>query len=78
MVVTSVTMAMHIAIGFEKKLVLLNNIFNKYEFELYELGEILEPNDRDCLVCYKNSCERDCMSTISVDRVLESILNLLE
>lgn len=78
LVVTSVTMAMHIAIGFEKKIVLLNNIFNKYEFELYGLGEILEPDDRDCLVCYKNSCERECMSTISVDRVLDSILKLFK
>ena len=33
LVVTAVTMAMHIAIGLQKKIVLFNNIFNKNEFE---------------------------------------------
>ena len=77
LVVTSVTMMMHIAIGLEKKIVLLNNIFNKHEFELYGLGEILEPEDKDCLGCYKNTCELECMSTISPERVLEVIEKLL-
>ena len=35
LVVTAVTMAMHIALGLGKKLVLFNNIFNPHEFELY-------------------------------------------
>lgn len=77
LVVTSVTMAMHIAIGYNKRLVLLNNIFNKYEFELYGLGEILEPFDKECLCCYNNSCEIECMSTISVERVYNSIISQL-
>jgi heptosyltransferase-2 len=78
LIVTSVTMAMHIAIGYEKKIVLLNNIFNKYEFELYGLGTILEPENKDCLGCYKNTCEIECMSTISPDRVLRKIQELLK
>jgi len=77
LVVTSVTMAMHVAIGFEKKLVLLNNIFNKNEFELYGLGTILEPEDKDCLGCYKNTCDLECMSTISPNRILQAIDQLL-
>ncbi len=77
LVVTSVTMAMHIAIGLEKKLVLLNNIFNKYEFELYDLGVILQP-DKECLGCYKNTCPVPCMSTIKVSEVFNSIVKLLE
>ena len=76
LVVTSVTMAMHIAIGLNKKLVLLNNIFNRYEFELYGLGVILEPN-KDCLGCYRNTCPEPCMETISPDKVFENIINLL-
>lgn len=77
LVVTSVTMTMHIAIAFEKKIVLFNNIFNKHEFELYGLGKILEPEDKDCLGCYKNSCEFECMSTISPQRVLSVIDELI-
>ncbi len=77
LVVTSVTMAMHIAIALEKKLVLLNNIFNKYEFELYGLGVILEP-DKPCLGCYKNFCPEPCMSTIEVNRVFNNVIELLK
>lgn len=78
LIVTSVTMTLHIAIGFGKKIVLLNNIFNKFEFELYGLGTILEPENNDCLGCYKNSCEIECMSTISPDLVQQEIDKLLK
>ena len=45
LVVTGVTMGMHIAIALRKKLVLVNNIFNPYEFgDLYGLGEIVQPD----------------------------------
>ena len=78
LVVTSVTMAMHIAIALGKKIVLFNNIFNKNEFELYGLGEILQPEGKDCLGCYMNSCEEKCMSTITPYMVLITIQNLLK
>lgn len=78
LIVTSVTMAMHIAIGLKKKLVLLNNIFNKYEFELYGLGKILEPEGKNCLGCYRNFCPEKCMSTISSGKVFHMIKELLE
>ena len=76
LVVTSVTMTLHIAIALEKKLVLLNNIFNKNEFEMYGLGKILQP-DKSCLGCYKNSCPEPCMETISPQMVLQTITELL-
>ncbi len=76
LVVTAVTMAMHIAIGLKKKLVLFNNIFNKYEFELYGRGEIIEP-DFDCNCFYSPTCENNCMQYISVERVFGSIKSLL-
>ncbi|MCX6640520.1 MAG: hypothetical protein NTW14_08585, partial [bacterium] len=42
--VTGVTMAMHLGIGLNKRIVLFNNIFNRNEFELYGQGQILEPD----------------------------------
>ncbi|MFZ5517368.1 MAG: glycosyltransferase family 9 protein [Candidatus Zhuqueibacterota bacterium] len=77
LMVTAVTMAMHIAIGLEKKLVLFNNIFNRHEFELYGLGEILEPAvECDCF--FANECPNNCMEHIYVDAVLQSCQNLLK
>ena len=76
LVVTGVTMALHIAIGLKKKIVLMNNIFNKYEFELYNLGEIIEPKI-DCIGCYKTSCEKECMRLISPDEILQACRGLL-
>jgi len=76
LIVTAVTMAMHIAIGLEKKLVLFNNIFNKFEFELYGLGEIIEPNV-ECLCCYKRECDIKCLESITIDNVMESINRVL-
>ena len=51
LIVTAVSMALHIAIALNKKLVLFNNIFNRNEFELYGLGEIIEPEVK-CLGCF--------------------------
>ncbi len=76
LIVTSVSMAMHIAIGLEKKIVLFNNIFNKNEFELYGLGKIVEP-DIPCKGCFKTECETDCMKKIKPGEVLTTCLALL-
>jgi heptosyltransferase-2 len=76
LIITGVTMALHIAIGLKKKIVLLNNVFNKNEFELYNLGIIIEP-DIDCLGCYKTSCEKECMRLIKPDTVVEACKSLL-
>lgn len=76
LVVTAVTMAMHIAIGLEKKIVLFNNIFNPNEFELYGLGEILEP-EMDCDCFFSPTCPNDCMRTLRVETVFESCRKLL-
>lgn len=76
LIVTGVTMALHIAIGLKKKIILLNNIFNKHEFELYNLGIIIEP-DVDCLCCYKTACEKECMSLITPDEVVAACKHLL-
>jgi heptosyltransferase-2 len=76
LVVTAVTMAMHITIGLGKKIVLFNNIFNKHEFELYGLGEILEP-EFNCTCFYSPACPNDCMQYLKPERVVQTIQRLL-
>ena len=71
LVVTSVTMAMHITIGLGKRIILFNNIFNRYEFELYGLGEIVEPA-QPCQCFYRPACinrSYRCMEHLSVATV---------
>jgi len=77
LVVTAVTMAMHLAIGLKKKTVLFNNIFNRHEFELYGRGEILEP-DFECDCFYSPTCPNNCMQYISVEKVFTTIVSLLK
>ena len=79
LVVTGVTMAMHITIGLNKKIVLFNNIFNKHEFELFGLGEIIEP-EKECKCFYSPTCtnkDYSCMNYLNVKTVLNSIDRLL-
>lgn len=74
-VVSAVTMAMHIAIAQKKKLVLINNIFNPNEFELYGRGEIIQP-DKECKCFFSQKCENEdyfCMEHLPVTKVLEAI-----
>jgi heptosyltransferase-2 len=77
LVITAVTMAMHITIGLGKKIVLFNNIFNRHEFELYGLGEILEP-EFDCTCFFSPTCPNDCMQYLYPDRVVKTVRKLLE
>lgn len=76
LIVTAVTVATHIAIGLGKKIVLFNNIFNRNEFELYGLGEILEP-DFQCTCFYSPTCPNNCMQYLSVERVFDACTRLL-
>ena len=77
LIVTAVTMGMHIAIGMKKKLVLFNNIFNKHEFELYGRGEILEP-EFECSCFYSPVCPNNCMQYLSVKKVFDACQRLLQ
>ena len=76
-VVTQVSMMMHIAIALRKPLVLMNNIFNANEFELYGRGVIVQPTT-GCDCYYGETCTRTrhCMLDIGVDRVFGEIRNL--
>ena len=78
-IVTQVTMVMHIAIGLKKRLILLNNIFNKNEFYLYNNGFIIEP-DLNCLGCFKpkydtNCSVKNCMDLINPKYIINHIMN---
>jgi len=71
-VVTAVTMALHIALGLKKKVVLFNNIFNRHEFEMYGRGIIIEPPNT-CLGCFMGDCEKACMELIEPVKVLNAV-----
>jgi ADP-heptose:LPS heptosyltransferase len=81
LVVTAVTMCLHVAIGLGKKVVLFNNVFNRLEFELYGRGVTIEP-EVPCKGCYKpsydNLCPAHCMELIKVADVERHCLTLLE
>lgn len=78
LIVSAVSMMMHIAIGLKRPLVLFNNIFNKHEFEMYGRGIIVEPTS-SCDDFYGNTCtrERCCMNDLPVDAVFEAIKKLI-
>ena len=79
LIVTAVSMSLHIATGLGKPVVLFNNIFNKNEFELYGKGIILDP-DSGCDCYYGSECKRDkhCMLDIKPGVVFESIKKLVQ
>ncbi len=73
-IVTAVTMALHVAIAMGTRIVLMNNIFNSHEFELYGLGEIVEPT-RTCQCYFRGTCSHQqgsCMQTLSVEAIEEA------
>lgn len=76
-IVTPVSMMMHIAIALKKQMLLFHNIFNVHEFELYNRGIIIEPTS-GCDCYFGNSCKREksCMYDITVQDVLTNIAKL--
>ncbi|MFH0977837.1 MAG: glycosyltransferase family 9 protein [Candidatus Woesearchaeota archaeon] len=79
--VTSVTMALHFAIGLNKKIVLFNNIFNSAEFDLYGRGVVLEP-ELGCLGCFKSKSDSgcpvpNCMSLINPEKAFDTVKQVL-
>jgi heptosyltransferase-2 len=76
-VVTQVSMMMHIAVALQKKMILMNNIFNKHEFYLYGKGVIIEP-ETGCDCFYGNTCKREktCMHDIKAETVFNEIKKL--
>lgn len=78
-VVTTVTMALHAAIGLRKHVVLFNNIFNRNEFELYGRGQLIEPQ-RQCECYFKHECTSSlgsCMQDVKPDYVYDVVETML-
>lgn len=78
-IVTQVTMAMHITVALQKKIVLMNNIFNPHEFELYGRGVIVAPL-KPCECYFSGTCKygASCMKDLSPTVILEEISKQLE
>lgn len=77
-VVTQVTMAMHITIALKKNIVLMNNIFNPAEFELYGRGFLVSPEKKcDCYFLGKCKHGESCMKELSPLTVFERVNKLL-
>jgi ADP-heptose:LPS heptosyltransferase len=72
--VTSVTQAMHLGIAAKTPLVLLNNIFNAHEFELYGRGEIVGP-PQPCDCYYDAHCRtgRQCIQEITPENAFVAV-----
>jgi heptosyltransferase-2 len=71
---------MHITIGLKKQLVLMNNIFNPHEFELYGRGVLLQP-DKPCHCYFKNTCEHQayqCMDHLAPMTVADAVTERLQ
>ncbi len=73
-IVTQVTMGMHISIALGKPTILMNNIFNPYEFDLYGRGQIVQPN-RECVCFYRGTCKLgvSCMEELPAAKVLAAV-----
>ena len=76
-VVTQVTMALHIALALEKRVVLMNTIFNRYEFEMYSLGEIVEPPE-PCSCFYATECPHDSMRKITPEVITSALMRQMK
>lgn len=78
-IVTQVTMMMHIATALQKKMILMNTIFNAHEFELYGRGEIVQPPN-GCVCFYGNTCSKGkaCMHDITPDMIHAAVLRTIK
>lgn len=78
-VVSGDTLALHLALALNKKVVSLFGPTSPYEIELYGQGKKLY-SDRGCIACYqKINCEKkpNCMECITVDTVYNAAKELL-
>jgi heptosyltransferase-2 len=78
LVITQVTMGMHITLALGKKIVLMNNIFNPHEFDLFGKGEIVQP-DKACKCFYRGTCVdgTTCMEHLPPAKVAATIQRVL-
>lgn len=77
-VVTGDTLAMHLALALQRRVVVLFGPTSAPEIELYGLGEKVFP-DMSCLGCYKMTCDfvPNCMDLLEVSAVSNAVRNQL-
>lgn len=77
-VVTGDTLALHLALALDKKVVVLFGPTSHKEIDLYNRGLKIVP-ELGCIVCYKQECDLllNCMETISPDAVFTGIEQLI-
>jgi len=78
-VVSCVTLGFHVAVAMERKVVLLNNIFNKHEFDLYGSGKIIEP-PKECRCFYRSKCiygGSGCLDNIKPEDVAKALEEMI-
>ncbi len=76
--ITSDTLALHIALALNKKVIVLFGPTSPTEIELYGLGKkIVSPIE--CIVCYNRVCNKkpDCMQLIKPRQIYNTLLNLI-
>ncbi|MCO6495799.1 MAG: glycosyltransferase family 9 protein [Bacteroidetes bacterium] len=78
LVVTQVTMGMHLTLGLKKKIVLMNNIFNPHEFDLFDRGILIQP-DKKCVCFYLGTCKlgESCMHDLPPEKIRQAVNKLL-
>ncbi len=77
--VTTDTLALHIACALNKKVVCLFGPTSAAEIELYNNGIKLFASGLKCLCCYKHDCSivPDCMELISPEQVVQAVKKLV-
>ncbi len=67
-------MGMHITLALGKKIILMNNIVNPHEFDLFGKGEIVMP-DKECKCFYRGSCVDgiSCMEHLTPEKIAAAI-----
>ena len=78
LIVTGDTLALHIAIGLKKKVLLIIGSTCHQEIELYGRGEKIVSNF-DCAPCYKSTCNKvpNCMDNITAEQVFDVAKKIL-
>lgn len=68
LLITPVTLVLHLAISLNKKVILLNNVLPSFEFYLYGLGLTLDSNI-PCKWCYKSKFDSNCIKEHCLDLI---------
>ena len=79
LIVTGDTLALHIAIGLKKRVLLIIGSTCHQEIELYGRGEKIVSNF-DCAPCYKSTCNKvpNCMDNVTAEQVFDIARKILE